>query len=152
MKIHYQVDPTKTETELLISAPTEQQAESLVQRLQNITSPKTLSVTKDERDYFLPLADILFIETEAGHLVIHTAETSYQSSLRLYQLSDVLPDYFSQVSKSTIVNLMQLSATTRSISSCLISFYHTHKEIYASRRYYRILREKLVERRSLTNE
>lgn len=53
-----------------------------------------------------------------------------------------------RVSKSTILNLDQIYALTKSISNCQIQFHHSYKTVYVSRRYYRELKDKLNERRT----
>ena len=66
----------------------------------------------------------------------------------VYQIS--LSGQFMRVSKSTILNLDQIYAVTKSISNCQIKFHDSYKTVYVSRRYYRDLNERLKERRALS--
>ncbi|KRM21305.1 hypothetical protein FC93_GL000960 [Lactobacillus kefiranofaciens subsp. kefiranofaciens DSM 5016 = JCM 6985] len=52
-----------------------------------------------------------------------------------------------RISKSAIINLDQIYGLTRSISNCKIQFHDSYKTVYASRRYYKDLRNRLNERR-----
>ena len=60
-------------------------------------------------------------------------------------LEDILSGKFMRISKSTIVNLSHVYALTQSISGCSIQFANTHKQVYVSRRYYKLLRERMKE-------
>lgn len=57
-----------------------------------------------------------------------------------------------RISKSTIVNLSHVYALTQSISGCSIQFANTHKQVYVSRRYYKLLRERMKEVREKYDE
>ncbi|WP_071130970.1 LytTR family DNA-binding domain-containing protein [Enterococcus timonensis] len=117
-----------------------------------VKTPQTIAVFLNEREYFLPISEILFIETNERRLNVHTREAIYESRLPLYKMADQLPGTFMQISKSALVSLPQVSAITRSLSNCLVSFQNSHKQIYVARRYYRAFREKSEERRQLNEK
>ena len=72
----------------------------------------------------------------------------YKIKYKLYELEEILPGYFMRVSKSTILNMKKIYAMHKSISGpCLVEFENTHKQVYVSRRYYKLLRIKLEEKR-----
>ncbi|HAH79320.1 MAG TPA: LytTR family transcriptional regulator [Ruminococcaceae bacterium] len=99
------------------------------------------------RELYLPLGGILFFETEGEHVYAHTAGGAYRVRHRLYELEKILPPYFARASKSAILNLRQVYSVTRDLpSSRLVRFAGSHKEVYASRYYYRRLRMRLNER------
>ena len=52
--------------------------------------------------------------------------------------------------QTTILNLDQIYAITKSISNCQIKFHDSYKTVYVSRRYYRDLNDRLKERRALS--
>ena len=54
--------------------------------------------------------------------------------------------------QTTILNLDQIYAITKSISNCQIKFHDSYKTVYVSRRYYRDLNDRLKERRALSWE
>ena len=93
------------------------------------------------------LADILFFETDSKVVMAHTTRDAYQVKYKLYELEDILGANYMRVSKSTILNLNQIYAITRSISNCQVKFQDSYKVVYVSRHYYRDLRNRLDERR-----
>lgn len=77
----------------------------------------------------------------------HTVRDAYQVKYKLYELENMLGANYMRVSKSTILNLDQIYAITRSISNCQVKFQYSYKVVYVSRHYYRDLRNRLDERR-----
>lgn len=147
MKIKFEQDPRWVEPEVIIRSNDPQLAAKLKAQLD--ATEATLAVYQGAKESYLPLSAIIFIETEDRQLQVHTKDDLYLSKERLYTLAARLPGIFLQVSKSTIINLLAVSALNRSLSNCLVSFSGTHKQIYASRRYYKQLTERLDEMRGL---
>ncbi|KRL55801.1 LytTR family DNA-binding domain-containing protein [Furfurilactobacillus rossiae] len=152
MKVHVEIDPECKEPEVIIrTATVNDEVKQLEQRLVGIhTNENALACFQGSTQYFVSLDDILFIETADRLLQVHTALDIFNNRQRLYELVDELPGFFLQVSKSTIINLHYVSALNKSLSSCLVSFAGSHKEVYASRRYTKQLQERLNEMRSLS--
>lgn len=147
MKIKFEQDPRWVEPEVIIRSNDPKLAAKLKAQLD--ATEATLAVYQGAKESYLPLSAIIFIETEDRQLQVHTKDDLYLSKERLYTLAARLPGIFLQVSKSTIINLLAVSALNRSLSNCLVSFGVTHKQIYASRRYYKQLTERLDEMRGL---
>ncbi|MCI1893850.1 MAG: LytTR family transcriptional regulator [Lactobacillus sp.] len=147
MNIKFEQDPRWVEPEVIIRSNDPKLAAKLKAQLD--ATEATLAVYQGAKESYLPLAAIIFIQTEGGQLQVHTKDDLYLSKERLYTLAARLPGIFLQVSKSTIINLLAVSALNRSLSNCLVSFGGTHKQIYASRRYYKQLTERLDEMRGL---
>ncbi|MDL2325417.1 LytTR family transcriptional regulator, partial [Ruminococcaceae bacterium OttesenSCG-928-A16] len=102
---------------------------------------------KQNQEFYFPLEEVLFFETEGEQVYAHTVGDAYRIKYRLYELEELLPRNFIRVAKSTIVNTAQVYSVTRNLTaSSLVHFNGTHKQIYASRHYYKMLREKLNER------
>ena len=98
-------------------------------------------------DILLNPKDLLFFETDQNTLYAHDEDKAYETRYRLYELEEHLPHYFIRISKSSIVNIKEISAIEKSItSSRKISFFKSQKTLYVSRKYYPILKEKLNER------
>ena len=121
-----------------------------VQKLQEfiygLSSP-SMTFFNDTQEIFLPLEEILFFETDGEQVYAHTTTEAFKVKRRLYELEEVLPRYFTRVSKGAIVNTKHIYAINRNItSSSKISFLKTHKNIYVSRHYYKSLRDKMTER------
>jgi len=121
-----------------------------VQKLQefilNMSAPG-ITFYKDSQEYYLPLEDILFFETEGEQVFAHTVGDAFKVKHRLYELEEMLPRVFTRAAKGTIVNTRQIYAIDRNLtSSSKISFNGTHKHIYVSRHYYKSLKDKMGHR------
>jgi len=121
-----------------------------VQKLQefikSLSTPK-MTFYKNQEEFYLPLEDILFFETNGEQVFAHTANEAFKVKHRLYELEEILPKPFTRIAKGTIVNTKQIYAINRNLtSSSKISFNNTHKHIYVSRHYFKTLKEKMGER------
>lgn len=113
--------------------------------LQEAQTGRTLTFYKDNQEFYFPLEDVLFFETEGEHIFAHTATDAYRIKFRLYELEELLPKDFLRVSKSAIVNVRRIYSIARNITaSSLIRFVGSHKQIYVSRYYYTELRRRLA--------
>ena len=102
---------------------------------------------KDNQEFYFPLDEVLFFETEGEHIFAHTSKDAYRIKYRLYELEEMLPRYFVRAAKSTIINIRQIHSVTRNLTaSSLVSFKNSHKQVYVSRYYYKELRQRLNER------
>ena len=105
-------------------------------------------VYKGDTEYYLNVNDIIFFETEGNAVMAHTRDDVYESRRKLYELEELLGGRFQRISKSAIVNVDKVYSIKRNVtSSSAIEFQGTHKQIYVSRAYYKVLREKLEEKR-----
>ena len=151
MKVKLELDPDQKETEITIHAgQLTPEIERIYQQLQmDSDHPDQIEGMMDNTSYYLSINDILFFETDAKQVILHTQDKAYLVKHKLYELENILGAGFMRISKSTIINLDQIYGLTRSISDCKIQFHDTYKTVYASRRYYKELRTRLDERRSL---
>ncbi|KRL03552.1 LytTR family DNA-binding domain-containing protein [Liquorilactobacillus capillatus] len=147
MKIRVDIDSDLNETEIIIRAARySKEVKQLTQNLQSLEEEEPLLVYKGMTKYYLKTETILFFETSARQLYVHTANDVYGIKARLYELEKTLPQKFLRVSKSAILNIDQIFALTHSVSSNLVQFQNSHKQIYVSRKYYKNLKERLEER------
>lgn len=150
MKINIEFDATLTENEILIRCASLNEE---VQKLQAAISDIALGSRKfvcyqDDKEFYIPLDDILFFETESGSIRAHTARDVYSTRLKLYELEETLPGAFMRVSKSTILNTNHIYSITKNLTaSSVVEFNGTHKQVYVSRYYYKPLKFKLEEKR-----
>lgn len=149
MKVKLEIDPDQKEPEVIIKAPQmDDRIERLYKGLQDSANePVQIEAIKDNVTYYLNLSEILFFETDSKVVMAHTSDNAYQVDYKLYELENLLTGNFMRIAKSTIINLSKIHAITRSISNCQIQFENSYKTVYASRRYYRDLRNRLDERR-----
>ncbi|MGN0341041.1 MAG: LytTR family DNA-binding domain-containing protein [Lachnospira sp.] len=105
-------------------------------------------VYRGDTEYYLNVNDIIFFETEGNAVMAHTRNDVYETRRKLYELEELLGGRFQRISKSAIVNVDKVYSIKRNVtSSSAIEFQGTHKQIYVSRAYYKVLREKLEEKR-----
>ena len=105
-------------------------------------------VYKGDTEYYLNVNDIIFFETDGNAVMAHTRDDVYETRRKLYELEELLGGRFQRISKSAIVNVDKVYSIKRNVtSSSAIDFQGTHKQIYVSRAYYKVLREKLEEKR-----
>ena len=148
MKLRIEVTDGSSEDEVIIRCG---RVDDKVQKLQayikSISTPQ-LTFYKDAQEYYLPLEEILFFETEGEMVYAHTTNETFRVKHRLYELEEMLPHYFVRAAKGTIVNTSQIYSIIRNLTaSSQVQFAGTHKQIYASRHYYGALKEKMNERR-----
>ena len=108
----------------------------------------TISLTDGESEFFIPVASLLFVETDGGRTTAHTAERMYYTGMKLYELEEVLPRTFARVSKSCVVNTAAISSISRNpVGASETHFNGTYKKIYISRSYYKAVRDLIEETR-----
>lgn len=152
MKIKIELDDTLIENEVIIRC---REISGDIQKIQNAISSatsqdKNLVFWKNGKEYFLPLHSILFFETNGKEIDCHTENDAFSVKYKLYELEEMLPANFVRVSKSTILNIDKIYSIDKNIiSSSLVQFYKTHKQVYISRYYYKAVREKLERSRKI---
>ena len=148
MKLRIEVTDGSSEDEVIIRcARVDESVQKLQAFIQSMSAPKMIFY-KGTQEYYLPLEEILFFETDGEQIHAHTANDAFRVKHRLYELEDMLPHYFIRAAKGTIVNTAQIYAIDRNLtSSSHVKFAGTHKHIYVSRHYYSTLKDKMKERR-----
>ena len=97
----------------------------------------------------MALDEILFFETESNGINAHTRDNVYQVKYRLYELEEMLPGHFLRISKSAIINVGEVYSLSKSnlSTTSVAAFAGSHKQVFVSRHYVKLLKEKLVEMR-----
>lgn len=152
MKIHIEVDPAITEDEIVIKCShIGQEVVNIQQAVQDVIfSQGRFVFYQGEKEFYLSLDEIMFFETDGRVINAHTRNQIYQVRFRLYELEGLLPSFFVRVAKSTIVNIRHIRSINRNLTGASeIEFAGTPKSIFVSRGYYKMLKEKLDERRAL---
>lgn len=150
MKIRIEVDERIEEDEVIVRCSQLNEEVSNIQKaITEIIAQKTqITFYKDNVEYYISLAEILFFETEYANISAHTGDDIYQVKYKLYELEEILPNNFIRISKSTILNINHIYSITRNLtSSSIVEFQNTHKQVYVSRHYYKPLKIKLLEKR-----
>ncbi|MCM1182898.1 MAG: LytTR family transcriptional regulator [Roseburia sp.] len=151
MKVRIEIREEPEEAEVVIRC---RRLNDTIVGLQNYISrrgseKRCLSLMGGETEYFVPIEQIYFFETEGRELRAHTADKIFTCGYRLYELEELLPAAFMRISKSAIVNLDVVYSITRNLTaSSVIEFIGSSKKTMVSRGYYKLLVERLKERRT----
>jgi DNA-binding LytR/AlgR family response regulator len=147
VKLRIEISDGLPETEVIIRCGrVNDTVQKLQTYIQSLTDPQ-LVFYKEHQEFYLPLEEILFFETDGEQVFAHTANDAFRVKHRLYELEAMLPHAFVRAAKSTVVNTSLIYAISRNLtSSSQIRFAGTHKQVYVSRHYYKTLKQKMNER------
>lgn len=151
MKLRIEIDETAEEDEVVIRCKA---LTGTVRRMQQVLTEfaQTPDITffKDNTEYFPDVNEILFFETSGTIIAAHTADNVFTVKAKLYELERTLPLSFIRVSKSTILNVSHIYSIEKNITaSSIVQFSRSHKQVYVSRNYYKVLKQRLDERRKV---
>ena len=111
------------------------------------SQPAEMTFYKDNQEFYFPIGNVLFFETDGDRIYAHTASEVFRIKYRLYELDAVLPKQFVRASKSAVINVTHVYSVSRNITaSSLVEFKNSHKHVYVSRHYYKEVRQRLNER------
>ena len=95
-----------------------------------------LTGKKDDERYEISVKDIMYIESVDNRGFIYTADSTFETNEKLYELEDILkPMRFLRISKSSIVNLMKIKSIKPSLNGRFIAILINGEEIIISRKY-----------------
>lgn len=150
MKIKIEIDEDLREEEIVIRCKAlNDDVISIQKRITDaVSSRMQLEVSKGEKEYYITVDEIFFVETDASGVVVHTSKDIYETKLRLYELEELLPGNFIRVSKSTILNASKVRAIHKNITGASeVEFAGSSKKVFVSRNYFKLLMAKLEEKR-----
>ena len=150
MKIRIELDSSIEEEVIIRCRELTEEVQMIQKTLADLASKNHRFVFyKGDTEYYLPLAEILFFETEEKVIYAHTKDDMYQMKYRLYELEEFLPGHFMRISKSTILNTNKVYSIQRNLTaSSVVEFQNSHKQVFVSRHYYKPLKNKLEEKRN----
>ena len=104
-----------------------------------------LMVSREDEQFVLDTAQIVYLETADNRVLVHTAAETYESKQKLYELMEQLRSQsFVQVSKSTIVNLAFVKSIQAEFSgNYLIKLKNRKEKLTLSRKYFREFKERI---------
>ncbi|MBQ2443906.1 MAG: LytTR family transcriptional regulator [Clostridia bacterium] len=103
-----------------------------------------LTGTADDKVYEISVADIFYIETVENKLFIYTNNKVYENRQKLYELEEMLKEkHFVRVSKSTLLNLMKVSAIKPALNSRFTAVLFSGEQVVVSRKYVPVLKKAL---------
>lgn len=140
MKVRLEIDDTLKEDEIVIS--TKKYTDEIKLLIESSKSKPKIQFFKQDTEYYLDLDSILFFESDNGKVFAHTTNDMFSTVQKLYELEKILPNHFIRISKSTILNIQKIYSLSHSVSSHLVTFQNSHKQVYVSRMYYKLLKER----------
>jgi DNA-binding LytR/AlgR family response regulator len=150
MKIRIDIDENAKEPEVVIRCRALDDELVRIQTALVKASSESLRLhaARAGEEYYLAPEDVLFFESESGRTWAHTADAAFEVKMRLYELEEVLPHSFIRVSKSAIVGVTHIYSIARNLTGpSVVSFRGSHKKLSASRQYFKVLQDKLNEKR-----
>lgn len=150
MKVKIEIEEGLAEEEVIIRCGG--LSESVIS-LQNYISKqgggqRCLALVENETEFFIPIQDIYFFETEGRELRAHTADKILSCNYKLYELEELLPGNFMRISKSTIANLDHIYSITKNLTaSSVVEFAGSNKKALVSRSYYKLVIDRLKNRK-----
>ncbi len=149
MKVKIEIEEGLAEEEVIIRCA--RLSDSVVS-LQNYISGqkgvRCLSLKNAETEFYVPLVEICFFETEGRQMRAHTADRIFTCDYRLYELEELLPGSFMRISKSCIANLDLVYSVTKNLTaSSEMEFTGSGKKAFVSRAYFRAVTERLKTRK-----
>ena len=144
MKVQLYIDEKFSEEKVIIEAPALSDAiQQLMKFAQQLGKNKVIRAKKEEEIYLLDTAEIQRIYTENRQVWVETATDTYLLALPLYQVLELLPTDFLQISQSEIINIKQIDHLKLTGSGLIQIAMKNGLITYSSRRYLKAIKEKL---------
>lgn len=143
MKIEIDVDEKYTDTGVKITTPV---LSPEIERLVSVMRMMDMQIVvkKDDETILLDADKILYIEAVERNTFVYTAEDTFESSLKLYEFEQQLPERdFIRISKQSILNLRKVSSLKTEINRKIRVTLLNGEQIIVSRTYSDELRKKL---------
>ena len=143
MKIEIDIDEKYTDTKVLIQAnKLDNEVEKLVAMMRMVNMQ--IGVRKNDETYLLDVEKILYIEAVERKSFVYTADETYESDLKLYEIElELLERDFIRISKQCIVNIRMIKSLKSDINRKIRITLKNDEQIVVSRLYSDELRRKL---------
>ncbi len=97
--------------------------------------------TLDDKQYEIPVTDILYVEAVDNKCFVYTAKKVYETRERLYVLEELLLEKrFLRVSKSALLNVMKIDAIKPALNGRFIAILSNGENVIISRKYVKDLK------------
>ncbi len=142
MKVQLHIDEKFSEEKIIIEAPAlSDSVQQLLTFAQHIGKNKTIRAKKEEEIYLLNSTEIQRVYTENRQVWAETATDTYLLGLPLYQVLELLPADFLQISQSEIINTKQIDHLKLTGSGLIQITLKNGQITYSSRRYLKAITE-----------
>ena len=103
----------------------------------------SVSGSKGEHIYEIPVVDIFYIESVDKKTFVYTKQGCYDTKYRLYELEVMLGGYFMRCSKSMIINLKKVRNVKSQISGRIDATLLNDEVVVISRGYVKEVKRRL---------
>ena len=143
MKIEIDIDEKYSDTEVVIRASKlDSDVEKLVAMMRMVNMQ--IGVHKNDETYLLDVEKILYVEAVDRKTFVYTADETYESDLKLYEMEqELLERDFFRISKQSIVNVRMIKSLKSDINRKIRITLKNDEQIVVSRLYSDELRRKL---------
>lgn len=144
MKVELQIKETYEEEKLIVQTPQPtEKVQKVIEFAENIDQKETIKGKIDNQVYLVEISKIQRFYIENRKVLAETASQTYGVDLRLYQVLELLPTTFIQISQSEIVNIDAISHLKLTPNGLVEIFLKNESFTYSSRRYLKTIKEKL---------
>jgi len=144
MKVELQISETYEEEKLIVQAPQEtKKVQKVIEFAENLDQREKIKGKIDNQVYLVEIGKIQRFYIENRKVLAETANQTYSIDLRLYQVLEILPTNFIQISQSEIININSISHLTLTPNGLVEIFLKNENFTYSSRRYLKTIKEKL---------
>lgn len=135
-------EPQKGEEDSVIIS-VKAMTESIIQAINILKSPDSLTVYADEQAFRLPTADIYYAESVDLKTFVYTEKNLYRSKLKLYELEELLSSGdFLRISKQNIVNVKKIRSVATAGGGRFQATLLNKEKLIISRQYVPLLKER----------
>ena len=105
MRVRIEIEPELPEDEVIIRC---RKVEEHILKLQQMAvdsgpGDSCIALQSGDTKYYVPLAQLLFFETEGKLVQAHTADRLYLTDRKLYELEESLPGSFMRISNPRLL-------------------------------------------------
>ena len=144
MKVELQISETYKEEKLIVQAPQEtDKIQKVIEFAENLDQKETIKGKIDDQVYLVKIGKIQRFYIANRKVLAATASHTYNLDLRLYQVLELLPSNFIQISQSEIININSISHLKLTPNGLVEIFLKNESFTYSSRRYLKTIKEKL---------
>lgn len=142
MKCTIIIDKSREE-EVIIYAKEKSTLTDEIERLVNDNNPELIGYDKSGEGVKLTTDEVYCFTAEDNKIFAITEKDKLRIKCRLYQLEEILPEYFVKINQSCVANIRKIARFDTSVSgTLLIKFKNGYKD-YVSRRQMKAVKERL---------
>lgn len=146
MKVNTHIDKTLSQEHIDIYARTHtKQIDQIIQIAQEETTIQTLCGKHYDKTIRIPIEEVLYIRSEQRQLMAYTKTQQLRIQARLYQLEAQLPNNFIRISKSEIINILNIKQLSLNPNGMIHIEMKHGEDTYSSRRYLKQLKGRLFQ-------